>query len=53
MYLGRIVPDLVNNISDNPISHYYEHGDRDNNSLKSYMWYSAGDDDGSDNDYVP
>ncbi|CAG8764376.1 3639_t:CDS:2, partial [Ambispora leptoticha] len=41
---------------DEPISHYYEdYGDRvrDNKSIASYMWYSTGDDDGSDNDYVP
>ncbi|CAG8758146.1 5525_t:CDS:1, partial [Racocetra persica] len=38
-------------IYDKLISHYY--GDnKDNNSISSYMWYSTGNDDCDDNDYL-
>ncbi|CAG8612834.1 13980_t:CDS:1, partial [Dentiscutata erythropus] len=41
-------------IYNEPISHYYGYGDESNNSLKSYMWYSTGDTDCSDqDDYDP
>ncbi|CAG8544582.1 10891_t:CDS:2 [Cetraspora pellucida] len=38
---------------DKPISHYYGYRDKVDHSLDSYMWYSIGDDDCSDNDYDP
>ncbi|KAF0558594.1 hypothetical protein F8M41_008516 [Gigaspora margarita] len=40
-------------LDNKPISHYYGYRDKDDHSLDSYMWYSTGDDDCSDNNYDP
>ncbi|CAG8830072.1 3257_t:CDS:1, partial [Gigaspora rosea] len=42
------------NTPNKPISYYYGYGDREDHSLDSYMWFSTGDADCSDqDDYDP